>query len=186
MTPHEFQGPFGLLCRGLEVQATSEQLGAWYRLIGHITLKVWGSVVDSLLFDGRKGYLPKLDHVLDVVERESDSFRRIAVEQDKFKAKKAYALLSQPVNPEEQSRIPRPGTPLFGCLKAFAGRKQAQKMLESLPKAERWSDSFKQRLAEQFKVAIDECTNDIENLSKLLHDDDAARLVQEYETIVME
>ncbi len=185
MTPHEFQGPFSLLCRGLEVQATSEQLGAWYRQIGHITLNVWGSVVDSLLFDGRKGYLPKLDHVLDVVERESESHRRISVEKDKLKAKKTYVLLNQPVDLEEQSRIPSAGTPLFACLKAFAGRRQAQVMLEALPKAERWSESFKQRRAEQLKAAIAVCTEEINTLSPLLHEADAGILVKEYETPVM-
>lgn len=184
MTPQEFQGPFSVLCRGLDCQPTQEQLSAWYRRIGHIAFAVWKSVVDTLLFDGRKGYLPKLEHVLDVVEREAESHRRVAVEQDKFKARKTYVLLNQPVNPEEQSRLPNPGTPLFACIKAFAGRKQAQVMFEALPRAERWSEAFKQRRAEQLKAAIAECTEDINKLSPLLHDEDAARLVKEYETLV--
>lgn len=185
MTPHEFQGPFAVLCRGLELQATSEQLGAWYRRIGHIPLKVWASVVDSLLFDGRKGYLPKLEHVLDVVEREAESHRRIAVEQDKFKAKKTYVLLQQPVDPAEESRIPGPGTPLRACIKAFAGRRQAQTMLAALPLAERWSDAVKDRRAAELQAAIAAYTKEIDELSPLLHVEDAGRLVKEYETVVV-
>lgn len=186
MTPQEFQGPFALLCRGLEFQATSEQLGAWYRRIGHLSRQVWGSVVDSLLFDGRKGYLPKLDHVLDVVEREAESCRRIAVEQDKFKAKKAYVLLSQPVDPTEQSRIPRPGTPLFACIKAFTGRKQAQAVLAGILSSERLDEEEQQWRVQrlQLKAAILEYTREINELSPLLHEEDAGRLVQEYETTV--
>ena len=185
MTPQEFKGPFDLLCRGLECQPTAEQVSAWFRRIGHIGIAVWRNAVDSLLFDGRKGYLPRLEHVLEVVEKEAESVRKATVEQDKFQAKKTYTLLKSPVNPEEQSRIPSPGTPLFACIQAFTGRADAQRRLAVVAKSERLDDRQKERETERLQAAVLVYDQAIAQYGHLLHDDDAARLVRQYETPVM-
>lgn len=182
MTVQEFTGPFQLLCRGLECQPTSEQLGAWFRRIGHIHVEVWKWTVDSLLFDGRRGYLPKLEHVLEVVERERENHRRALVEQDKQRAKKTYTLLSQPVNPDEQSRMPTPGTPLFACIRAFAGREDVLRRLAALKLDQHKSEAEKTRERERLGIFLAQYEKDIETYSPLIHDDDAARLVRKYET----
>jgi hypothetical protein len=185
MTPQEFKGPFDLLCRGLECQPTQEQVSAWFRRIGHIAMLVWKNTVDDLLFDGRKGYLPRLEHVLEVVEKEAEYVRKAMVERDKFQAKKTYTLLQSPVNPEEQSRIPSPGTPLFACIQAFSGRADAQRRLARVATVEKWDDEQKQRETQRLQAAVLVFTQTIDQYSPLLHDEDAAKLVTRYETPVM-
>lgn len=182
MTPQDFKGPFDLLCRGLECQPTAEQVGAWYRRVSHISLVVWKNTVDSLLFDGRKGYLPRLEHVLEVVEKEAEWVRKATVERDKFQAKKTYTLLQSPVNPEEQSRIPSPGTPLFACIQAFSGRADAQRRLACVATVERWSTIQKDREVQRLIDAVVVYEQAIAEYSPLIHDEDAARLVRQHET----
>lgn len=184
MTRQEFTGQFDRLCRGLDYQASAEQAEAMYRRVGHVAMSVWAESVTSLLCDGRKGFLPKLEHVLSVVEQEAESQRRVAVEQDKFKARKTYVLLHQPVNPDEQTRIPSPGSPLFTCIKAYAGRKQCLKAIAALPSAERMTDPQRERELARYRQAIQEYDREIAELSPLLHEEDAGRLVKEYETEV--
>jgi len=182
MTSQEFSMPFQLLCRGLECEPTQEQVSAWYRRIGHITLVVWKNVVDTLLFDGRKGYLPKLEHVLEVVEKEAEWVRKATVERDKFTAKKTYTLLTSPVNHDATGDIPTPETPLFACIKAFAGRADVLRRLRVMPAA--WPDARKTRERERLAGCLAQHERDIETYSPLITDADAARLVREYETPV--
>ncbi len=184
MTPQEFNGPFSLLCRGLEIQPSQEQVSAWFRKVGHVSCAVWPRVVDSLLFDGRKGLFPKLDHVLDVAEREAEAQRKVSVEQDKYKARKAYTLLQQPMDPSEQTRMPSPGSPLFTCIKAYAGRKHCLNAIATLPSAERMTEPRRDRELERYRLAVKEYDQEIAALSPLLHDEDAVRVVREYETEV--
>lgn len=182
MTKSEFTGQFDRLCRGLEYAATQDQAEAIFRRVGHVALSVWAEAVTTLLCDGRKGFLPKLEHVLAVLDAEADSQRRIAVEQGKYQAHKTYTLLHEPVNPDEQSRIPTPGTPLFACIKAFAGREDVLRRLARIKSETEWTDGRKQRERERLAPFLAQYERDIEAFSPLLHDADAARLVQQYET----
>ena len=180
MTPQEFNGPFTVLCRGLDCHPTAEQLSAWFRRIGHISAEVWWWTVDTLLFDGRKGYLPKLDHVLDVIERETDTRRKMAVARDQAKAQNTYARLQAETNPLDQSRIPTPGSPLFACIRAFAGQRDCRRRLARLDGMTEWPDARKAR--ERLNGFLAQHTRELERWHGELHDEDAARLVREYET----
>lgn len=182
MKKSEFTGQFDRLCRGLEYSATQDQAEAIFRRVGHVALSVWAESVTTLLCDGRKGFLPKLEHVLAVLDAEADSQRRIAVEQGKYQAHKTYTLLHEPVNPDEQSRIPTPGTPLFACIKAFAGREDVLRRLARIKSETEWTDGRTQRERERLAPFLAQYERDIEAFSPLLHDADAARLVQQYET----
>lgn len=177
MTAQEFTGPFQMLCRGLECQPTAEQLSAWFRRTGHITLQVWKNVVDTLLFDGRKGYLPKLDHVLEVVEKETEWIRKATVERDKFEAKRTYTLLKRGIDLNEDEGAAKTGTPLFACIRAFSERKWLQGKLSVANPQTLLPD----RRAIEIRIA--ELTNEINKLAADLDDRDAARLVQEYEQV---
>lgn len=182
MTKVEFSGQFDRLCRGLDYSATQEQTEAIYRRIGHIALSVWAESVTTLLCDGRKGFLPKLEHVLAVIDQEADAQRKAAVARDRPRAQSVLEQLSQQASDEQNARIPRPGTPLSACIKAFAGRQQAQAMLASLSLRETWSEGRKQQERQRLKAKIARCDDDIARYSPLLNDADAAELVRRYET----
>ena len=179
MTLMEFTGQFRRLCDGFQYEATREQTDAWFRRIGHYALSVWAEAVTTLLC-GK--YYPKLDEALKVLESEADAQRRAAVEQEKSRARKVYTLLTQPVSPQEASRLPMPGTPLFACIKAFAGRAEVWKRLTQLEYDERHTESEQARERVRLQGLLAQYEQDIREYSPLLHDEDAGRLVRQYES----
>jgi hypothetical protein len=182
MTTAEFRGPFGRLCTGLDYQSTPEQLNAWYQRIGHITLSVWSESVTTLLCDGRKGFLPKLEHVLAVVDAEAEQQRKAAVERDKPKAQSALQRLTREANEEDRSRIPTPGTPLFACIKAFASRAEAWRRLAMIKADMKHTELERERERIRIEGFLRQAEADIAKYGPLIHDEDAARLVRKYET----
>ncbi len=183
MTKNEFMGQFDRLCRGLDYEATAEQAEAIFRRIGHIGFSVWAESVTTLLCDGRKGFLPKLEHLLDVLDREAESQRKAAIWRDRPVAESVLQKLSRETSEQENGRIPRPGTPLLACIKAFSGRAQAYAIMEQIPQAEKWGEEQKQREMHRLHAAIAEYDQEIAQYSPLIHDADAARLVQKYESV---
>jgi len=182
MTKLEFTGQFDRLCHGLKYDATSEQAEAIYRRIGQVSLSVWAESVTTLLCDGRSGYLPKLEHVLTVLEQEGERQRKAQNERDRFTAQKVYKQLNQPVNTTAISHSPTPETPLFACIKAFAGRADCLRRLQELSHVEKWSEQDRARERERLSAFLAQHEQDIARYSPLLDDVDAARLVQKYET----
>lgn len=182
MTKTEFMGQFERLCRGLAYESTGEQAEAIYRKITLFPLSIWAESVTTLLCDGRKGYLPKLEHVLEVLDREAESQRKAAVLRDRPVAESVLQRLSRETQEEEGGRIPSPGTPLFTCIKAFAGRGQAVLRLDMITRSEHLSDEEKNRDMQKLKVSIREYDREIQDFSPLLQDADAARLVRTYES----
>ncbi len=181
MTKTEFMGQFDRLCRGLAYESTGEQAEAIYRKIALFPLSIWAESVTTLLCDGRNGWLPKLEHMLEVLDREAESQRRAAVLRDRPIAESVLQRLSRETTEEEGGRIPKPGTPLFTCIKAFAGRAQAQFSLDRITQSEKLDDEEKARETQRVKAAILEYDREIQQYSPMLHDADAARLVKKYE-----
>lgn len=184
MTRQEFTGQFDRLCRGLEYGPTPEQTEAIYRRIGHVGLSVWAESVTTLLCDGRKGLLPKLDHVLIVVDREAEAQRSAAVRQDKRQAESVFHRLCREVDEAELSRIPTPGTPLFACIRAFSSRENATKRMSSLSKDTRHSDFWKEQERVRLDGFLQQAEQDIAQYSQMLDDEDAAKLSRRYESNV--
>ncbi len=178
MTKAEFTSQFDRLCKGLDYQATVEQAEAIYRRIGHVAVSVWAESVTTVLCDGRRGYLPKLEHLLDVIEREAEAQRKAAVTRDQFQAKKTYALLKREIDPEQPDDMPRPGTPLFACIRACAERQWLQGKL-ALKHPRTLLDGRDPHQAARKR--IEELSKDIEQWSAGLDDPDAEQLVLKYE-----
>lgn len=175
MTRPEFLGQFVRLCKGLRYEATEEQTDAWFRKIGHMGASVWSRAIDTLLFDGKTGWLPKMDHVLDVLEREAESQRKAALQQDQYQAAKTYARLHQETNEEDASRVPTPGTALFGAIKAFAEREHVRRLLDQAVGSK--NDAEVKRL-----TRLDDALGvEANRLAASIHDEDAAALVERYE-----
>lgn len=173
MTAQEFSGPFQLLCRGLECNPTSEQMGAWYRRLERVTFATWKASVDELLFDGKKGYLPKLEHVLTVVEREGERLRQAAVQQDKPRAQKTYVLLkSDDVNAEPTA--PYQTTPMFRCIQLKAERSWLQRKGLNPKKTQLLTEDGVRKRIEAIGV-------ELAKLEPLLTDTEARDLVDKFE-----
>ncbi|WP_413937157.1 hypothetical protein [Nitrospira sp. BLG_1] len=184
MTKTEFIGQFDRLCRGLEYTATPEQTEAIYRRIGNVGLSVWAESVTTLLCDGRKGLLPKLEHVLTVVDHEAEAQRRAAVQRDKRKSDSVFHRLCREVDEAELSRIPMPGTPLFACIQAFSSRENAAKKMLILSEDARHSDAWKEQERVRLDGFLRQAEQDIAQYSQMLDDEDAAKLSRRYESNV--
>lgn len=181
MTKQEFTGQFDRLCKGLDYASTPEQTEAIFRRIGHIGLSVWAESVTTLLCDGRKGYLPKLEHVLSVVDAEAEHQRKAAVERDKPRAASVLERLIREASDEHTACIPRPGTPLFACIRAYASRTDCLARIARIEHHKLWSEARKTQEHERLSGYLAQAERDIEQYSPLLSDEEAAQVVERYE-----
>lgn len=182
MTRSEFSPQYARLCNGLEYQATTDQAEAMFRRIGHVSFSVWEEVVTTLLCDGRKGYLPKLEHVMTVLDEEGERQRKAATVRDRSAAGRLFGKLSQDVIEacaKMSSSWPTPGTPLFACILAYGRRQEAARRYALVP--EQWTEKRKNEERAYCGRIMAQAELDITRYSPLVSDEDAAKLVQRYE-----
>lgn len=181
MTRDEFTGQFTRLCRGLDYAAMPDQTEAIYRRLSHVRASVWAESVTTLLCDGRKGYLPKLEHVLAVIDAEAERQRKAAIERDKPRAESVFERLSREASEENEAHVPLPGTPLFFCIRAYASRADCLARLGRIEHHKLWSDARKAQERERLAGFLARAEQDIAHYSPLLSDEDAAQVVERYE-----
>lgn len=86
MTKGEFTTVFHRLCKGLKFAPTVEQADAWYAKVLRYTSADWEATVETCLCAER---FPRIEHVLDELDRRDEQRRRASVWKDRQAADRA-------------------------------------------------------------------------------------------------
>lgn len=179
MLKHDFVIEFERLCKGFRYNPTTVQVEAWFERVGRTAPAVWREAVTALLCHK---YFPKLEDILDAIEREAERSRKSTVLQDQIEAARTVAQLQrEPQKDEDLSRVPTPGTPLFNCIQTLARRNHVRIQLVWVERHQS-SPEAKILLERDHLLELEmRLTQDVVQLSKRIHPDDLRRLLKKYE-----
>lgn len=179
MLIQDFVLEFERLCRGFRYEPTTLQVEAWFGRVGRPDPTVWKETVSTLLC-GK--HFPKLEEALDELEREAERQRKNKVQQDQIEAARTVAQLQRDTQKEENSsRIPTPTTALFHCIQTLARRDHVRTQLAWVERHQGWPEAKKSRERDRLLEIEVRLTQDVVQLSELIHPDDLRRLLTKYE-----
>lgn len=173
MTRPEFMGQFQRLCVGFKYEFTPEQAEAWFRRIGHVEAVVWSETVTNLLCSDR--FPRDLDRVLLEVDKHAQAARAKAILRDRPRAARIHEALGG-----DDSGI---DPTLFQVIKAYAGREQVQRMVGLVTANDEMNPTVKRLRLVQLRTEEARLNAVIKAGIPSLTNDDALRLMHQYESV---